>query len=141
MSTLAFLVYVSSSVELLDGPALVELLRGCRENNARLGVTGLLLYHEGNFIQVLEGEPGVVEALYAHIERDRRHRGCLILLRGPIERRIFPDWSMGFRNVAQVPEAERAAVDDFLRESRAAPSGADARKVWTLLAAFKATLR
>ncbi|MCA9738410.1 MAG: BLUF domain-containing protein, partial [Gemmatimonadetes bacterium] len=71
------------------------LLEGARATNTRLGVTGLLLFHEGSFIQVLEGPPDVVEALYARIETDPRHGGALVLSRGLVEERSFGEWRMG----------------------------------------------
>ena len=57
------LVYVSSAVRPFSKSELVELLNVTRDNNSRLGVTGMLLYRDGNFMQVLEGGEPVVRAL------------------------------------------------------------------------------
>jgi hypothetical protein len=69
------------------------------DRNSARGVTGVLLYQSGSFMQVLEGEPAIVEQIFAKIQRDPRHRDVLVLLRGNIETRNFGDWSMGFVDV------------------------------------------
>jgi len=93
------LVYVSSAVEPFSDEALKKLLAVSRRKNERRGITGLLLYSDGTFLQVLEGEPQVVETLFAKIVRDPRHRGALRLLDQPIAARTFADWSMAFKSV------------------------------------------
>ena len=57
-------VYASAAVEAFSEVQLVQLLARARTNNERLGVTGLLLYDEGSFLQVLEGDAKVIELLY-----------------------------------------------------------------------------
>jgi hypothetical protein len=59
----------------------------------------MLLFKEGNFLQVLEGEESEVMKLYETIARDPRHHGQSILDKGELEQRQFADWSMGFRNL------------------------------------------
>ncbi len=62
-----FLVYVSSATRPFSGEDLRALLATCRKNNAELGVTGMLLYKDGNFMQVLEGDEEAVRGLYEKI--------------------------------------------------------------------------
>lgn len=90
------LVYVSSATRLMTPAELRELLTVSRTNNAAAGISGMLLYKSGNFIQVLEGSKSAVESTFAKISRDTRHRGCLVLLRAQQEQRDFEEWSMGF---------------------------------------------
>ena len=71
-----YLVYISSATWLMSDEELAALLMECRTNNERLQVTGMLLYKEGNFIQVLEGEQETVEQLYIKIRADVRHTGA-----------------------------------------------------------------
>ena len=99
-STLFSLVYASSAVELFSTAELVSLLQCCRRNNTAAGVTGMLLYKAGNFMQVLEGEEETVRRLHAKILRDPRHRGVLTLTEYMIVERQFGGWSMGFRNLS-----------------------------------------
>ncbi len=97
--TLITLIYGSSAVEPFSEADLVTLLAKSRENNHRLGVTGILLYQDGNFLQVLEGEDTTVAALYQTISADPRHRGILTFMKRPIPQREFSDWEMGFVNL------------------------------------------
>jgi hypothetical protein len=92
----------------------MRLLHQCRENNRRQGITGMLLYNDGNFVQVLEGPQEAVDRLLATIKHDLRHKGVLELLRGDLAERQFPDWSMGFRDVSDLAPRDRADVSDFL---------------------------
>jgi hypothetical protein len=91
------LVYVSSAANLFSEEQLKDLLDVSRRNNSGRGVTGLLLYLGGNFIQALEGEELDVMQTHLRIARDTRHRGLITLLQGTVEKRNFPDWSMGFK--------------------------------------------
>ncbi|MQY50363.1 EAL domain-containing protein [Rhodocyclus gracilis] len=100
---LYFLVYVSEAVTPLDRAALAQLLDTSRQRNAALGVTGILLYQHGCFMQMLEGRRSVVEGLIAKIYRDPRHHTVRISARGALSRRIFPEWSMGFRDMSELP--------------------------------------
>lgn len=90
------ILYASSATRHLSAPELDALLQVCRRNNATSDVTGLLLYCDGNFIQLLEGEENAVRALYDRILRDPRHWGLFVLQEGETERREFETWSMGY---------------------------------------------
>jgi hypothetical protein len=93
------LTYVSSALEPFSPRELRDLLERCNQNNRRRDVTGMLLYKDGNFMQVLEGEQSVVLAVHEVIVRDPRHRGLITLLRGESPGRQFSDWSMGFKDL------------------------------------------
>lgn len=93
------LVYVSSSTTLLTDEDLVEILKRSQEKNKRLDITGMLLYRDGNIIQVLEGPEQAVRDLFSVIQQDPRHRGVIVLLEREIAAREFPDWTMAFRNL------------------------------------------
>lgn len=93
------LVYTSGAVNEMTEPELDALLVQSREKNARLGITGLLLYKSGLFIQVLEGSEREVRSLYATIESDVRHRGVTLIFCRPAAKREFPQWRMGFRRL------------------------------------------
>lgn len=131
------IVYVSSARKALDDEALESLLKQARALNERDGLTGVLLYHDGNFVQALEGETAPLEETFARIERDARHGGLITLHRAPIGRRSFPDWSMGFRRSPQregvtgLFALTREALDEKLG------AGVD-RGVATLLEVFAA---
>ncbi|MEO8112701.1 MAG: BLUF domain-containing protein [Ginsengibacter sp.] len=96
-----YLVYVSSATIHFSDEDLKTLLKASRENNVSLGITGMLLYADDNFIQVIEGEKDVLDTLYAKISRDNRHKSFSILIRGEIKERNFADWSMGFKKISK----------------------------------------
>lgn len=104
------LVYLSSSTGQYSPEDLKEILSVSRRNNSAINVTGLLLYHDGNIIQFLEGEEDSINSLYDRIARDVRHKGILPLLRRKIDRRDFGTWSMGFKNIA---DEEKEQLDGF----------------------------
>lgn len=79
---------------------LKAILEASRRNNKAAGVSGMLLFAEGAFIQVLEGPPAQVDETYARITSDPRHAMLLKLYDASIPARNFPEWSMGYR-VAQ----------------------------------------
>lgn len=108
------LTYVSSAVRPFSEDELGDLLARSRSNNARLGVTGMLLYKDGNFMQVLEGEEEVVRGLYAKISADPRHRGEIVLHQGSSEGRSFPEWTMGFRNLDSPEAGSTPGYSEFL---------------------------
>ena len=93
------LVYWSNATRSFTDDELFEMLSWWREKNTRLGITGLLLYREGAFIQSLEGDETTVRALYAAICKDDRHFQGVTLQATPIPKRQFPDWSMGFEKL------------------------------------------
>lgn len=111
---LCVLAYVSSAVRPFSREALVALLEASRQRNATVGITGLLLYHDGNFMQALEGPRAAVRTLFDRIERDPRHRGTLVLLDQGRTERYFPEWAMGFRDLsgADVPEGYSGLLND-----------------------------
>ncbi|OGX81938.1 hypothetical protein BEN47_04765 [Hymenobacter lapidarius] len=82
------------------------LLEQSERSNARHQITGLLLYSDGRYVQVLEGARNDVEALYARICCDPRHQQVVTVSEGPGPRRLFADWNMGFGHVA-APEVDR----------------------------------
>jgi hypothetical protein len=93
------LTYVSSALMPFSPRELRELLESCVSNNRPRDVTGMLLYKDGNFMQVLEGEEKVVRAVHTIIAGDLRHRGVTTLLQGVTPGRQFPNWSMGFKDL------------------------------------------
>jgi hypothetical protein len=103
MSDLYSLVYVSSATRYFHESEMEALLAAARTRNQSLGVSGLLLFCEGNFMQVLEGTPEAIDGVYARIAKDPRHHGLIRLVREPIAQREFAGWDMGY-NAATAPE-------------------------------------
>ena len=93
------LVYVSTATINFSQSQLLNLLSKAKGNNARTGVTGLLIHKAGRFVQVLEGEESVVRELFEVIRRDSRHQDVTLILAETIAERQFFDWSMGFHDL------------------------------------------
>lgn len=115
-----FLVYVSSATTLFSRAEIDAILAESHRNNARLGVSGILLYKDGNLMQLLEGDERVVETLYAKISRDSRHKGLIRMWDGNATERQFPDWSMAFRDLDGPDARGTPGFSEFLSS---APTG------------------
>jgi hypothetical protein len=88
------LIYVSQLVGQPDA-ALMPIHTSAVKHNTNNGVTGMLLYFKGSFMQVLEGERDAVMVTYQRVQADRRHQHCKVLVEEDIAQRHFPTWSMG----------------------------------------------
>lgn len=110
------LVYVSRSTDhRIAQTALNEMLAQAREKNERLGITGVLLYHEGEFVQLLEGETGNVRDLfYKSILRDQRHRRVFLCWEHHKQERSFSNWQMGFATKEDVLASATVSPQGFL---------------------------
>src|SRR4051794_12405386 len=93
------LVYCSTAARLFTPEGLDGLLTQSRERNARDEITGLLLYHEGGFVQALEGSESNVQTVFASIRRDPRHHSVVTILMEGVAEREFADWHMAFRRI------------------------------------------
>jgi hypothetical protein len=93
------LIYASQSVRPMSEDDLISLLTTARKNNARDLISGLLLYCNLSFLQVLEGGSLELDRVYAKIEVDSRHKGLRLLSREVIKHRKYGEWSMGFNHV------------------------------------------
>jgi hypothetical protein len=95
--SLCQIVWISEAVKNYSEDELLSLLKKSRANNMRVGVTGLLLYHQGSFMQFMEGEEDKVLAIYHNrIVPSRLHRKVTLLLKIELEERVFSNWKMGF---------------------------------------------
>jgi hypothetical protein len=81
----------------MSGAPLDALLKQSRAFNRASGVTGCLLYQDGCFMQMLEGNREVLFALYKKIKIDIRHREVTLVMEGPARYRVFMDWSLALR--------------------------------------------
>lgn len=111
MTDLHALVYVSTATRSLSEKELSHLLDRARTRNSQEGVTGVLLYAHGNFIQYLEGPASGIAAVYAVIKADSQHHGIIELMRETIQSREFSHWSMAFRNISAYGLASPPGID------------------------------
>lgn len=90
------IVYISTAIVEFGEAALLQLLKQSRGFNERAGITGVLMYGGGRFVQVLEGCPAAVRCLYARIAADPRHGRLEKLADGLVPRREYKEWYMSF---------------------------------------------
>lgn len=112
------------------------LLDVCRANNAKLGITGMLLFRGGSFFQILEGDRAVVETLYEKIRKDKRHARVTKIIQEPIEERSFAEWTMGYSKISSKELATIPGLNDFFSQGKSYLELGEGRAK-TLLAAFK----
>ena len=93
--TIAQLVYASTASS-ENRPNVEEILTASRARNDQLQVTGYLCFRNDRFLQVFEGTPARVSALYARVAADRRHSNVEILGFEKVVRRRFSTWAMGY---------------------------------------------
>jgi len=106
--------YVSTAAVDFSDEALIALLGEARSANTDRDVTGLLLYREGSFYQVLEGSEAAVMATFRDIEGDPRHKEVRVLFDGETDAREFADWQMGFLNLDGVDMDTLSGFSDFM---------------------------
>jgi len=123
------IIYASAARHKMDKAELEDILCHARRHNAPNGITGMLLYHAGSFLQILEGKAQKLDALVAKIQRDPRHNAFRLLLRAHTVEREFPEWTMGFVDTTGL----REEMDGFIAYEQAFASALDdtgaARKV------------
>jgi len=88
------LSYISAAAPRFDLTKMPELLHKSRLNNQKVGLTGMLLYANGTFLQVLEGREAAITDRFDAIEQDTRHCWIVRLRYEAIEQRVFRKWSM-----------------------------------------------
>jgi hypothetical protein len=113
------IAYVSSAIAPLAVPELESLHQQAMAWNQRQGITGVLLYSDGNFMQYIEGPAPEIDRLYERIRADARHRALIELLNEATAQRSFAQWHMG---LAQVTSSDVLALSTARwEELRAAP--------------------
>ncbi len=95
------ITYISSAVPGIDPTAVEQILASSRRRNAANHITGLLIHDGRRFLQALEGEAALVEATFARIQLDRRHRAAVILSKRDVALCEFGDWAMACHEVRQ----------------------------------------
>ena len=130
------LLYASRAVPSVDQDELVAILRKSKANNPEAGVTGVLCFSEGIFLQVLEGGRDAVNTLYNRIATDSRHTDVTLLCYEEIGERRFAGWSMGQVNMSRL---NPALLLKYSATARLDPYGVPARVSLSLLDELVAT--
>jgi hypothetical protein len=99
------LIYVSQAVAGLEYPDFIQILQKSEFNNKQVGITGMLVFGDSMFLQVLEGSRGTISQTYNRILLDKRHVNAELIDFSEIEHRNFTVWSMKLIELNNQPEA------------------------------------
>jgi hypothetical protein len=131
------LVYTSIASQKMTDDDLKDLLVRIRKKNEARQATGMLLYLDPFFMQVLEGEEAMVNKLFNLIKQDARHHNVSLIYKKPIEERYFSNWTMGFSKVSHENIAAMEGFSDFLQRPTTEFFNESPSKVDELLYKFK----
>ena len=135
------LIYTSSAVGVLRADELDRILLRAKASNAAAGITGLLLFHEGSYLQAIEGSPAGVLSLMERIRRDRRHAGLTPLESSPCQTRAFPGSPMAYVAPRNFAAAQRGEFSDFVAVVRNRSALSDTQSLaghlWSFLSSFQ----
>jgi hypothetical protein len=113
MKSLISLIYASRSTECFHEHEIPDLLQQVRIANAKQEFTGMLLYICGSFLQVLEGQPEMVDAVFSKILIDKRHTQITLIARESIPERAFEGWTMMHKTMDPVEAGELIGEADY----------------------------
>ena len=97
-------MYMSTATRYISDEELEQLLEISRKNNEQKGLTGLLIVKGRTFLQCLEGERSDVLEIYSKILNDERHTNIIDLIEEDMPNRLFPDWTMGYKNLKNMDD-------------------------------------
>jgi hypothetical protein len=129
-------IYSSASTTPFSQDDIIELLNKARANNDKLGITGMLLYDNGSFFQVLEGKASAIDSVLALIEQDERHDRVVKLIYEDIEHRDFSEWSMGYSGISREQLQKIDGLSDFF-QAETSYIDLNVGRAKNLLSAFK----
>jgi hypothetical protein len=113
MKSLVSLIYASRSAECFHEHEIPDLLQQIRIANAKQEITGMLLYISGAFLQVLEGQPEMVDAVFSRILKDDRHTQLTLIARESIPERAFEGWTMMHKTLDPIEAGELIGEVDY----------------------------
>ena len=135
MLPLVHCIYSSTATPQFRDDGLDVLLAQARTANADADITGMLLYVDRGFFQVLEGHPLRIEPLFQKIGADSRHDRVTQIIYEPIRRRTFGQWTMGYPKLENRELHAIIGSNDFF-SGRSCLDGLESGRAKKLLAAF-----
>jgi hypothetical protein len=110
------IIYLSASTKELSIEEINALLLQSRKFNAENNITGVLLYIDGDFLQVIEGSEEVTKRLFEKIKEDKRHKGIITVYNDRFLEKQFPDWSMGFGLIDYKKLEKTPGFENFVKK-------------------------
>jgi len=99
------LIYTSRATDKMTDAALLEILSRAQSKNDQRRLSGILVFHKGAFMQLLEGDEKEVKEIFAHIQQDTRHTEVTVVYAKENQARCMPAWFMGFSTSGAIIEA------------------------------------
>ena len=96
---LSHLAYISTREPNCTDQEIDKILAACKKNNPPIGITGILLYDNDQFLQYVEGDYKEINPLYDKIKKDDRHKDVIMVSMGVIADKIFPSWNMANKKI------------------------------------------
>ncbi len=117
------LLYTSNSTQETTQDILEAILKTARFNNSSENITGMLLYSEGAFVQLLEGDEYNVKNTFYKISRDPRHTNVEVIIESNASHRHFPNWQMGFKwldrsDLKRIDNHENLDIKNYFKYSQ-----------------------
>ncbi|MFV1921052.1 MAG: BLUF domain-containing protein [Methylotenera sp.] len=134
---LSLLAYTSVACHHMSHQELITLLTHCRQKNSSRNISGMLLYMDGCFFQVLEGPRAQLELLFEKISKDQRHHHVMKLIVEPITERAFENWSMGFKDITAAELASITGLTNFLNNEEKGFMGIESTRAKQLIQTFR----
>lgn len=113
MKSLITLIYASRASDPFREHEIPDLLQAVRIANAKQEITGMLLYIGGSFLQLLEGRPELVDAVFSRILKDTRHTQLTLIARESLSDRAFEGWTMMHKTLDPVEADELIGENNF----------------------------
>ncbi|MFT6501168.1 MAG: hypothetical protein ACJASQ_001280 [Crocinitomicaceae bacterium] len=127
------LVYYSEANINLTSEDLSGILKTARDFNSKNNISGCLLYHNNEFLQILEGEKEIVLELFALIKTDKRHSNIVLISTDSINEKMFSDWSMAYHEFNPNKQEEKLFRDNVVAFSDIASKPTQANELfWTM---------
>ncbi|BAO54105.1 BLUF domain-containing protein [Nonlabens marinus] len=110
------ILYISRAADQLNEIDILELLENSEYRNNKKGLNGILLYGEGSFLQVLEGEESLVKETFAKIEKDKRHDTLIVLFEEKAKEMVFRNYNSKFNLV--IDKFDWLNLNEYLKRKR-----------------------
>lgn len=108
--------YVSTSNKVLTESGINQLFDFVKLSNNRLGITGILMYSDGNFFQILEGEQVLIQDLFKKIQLDSRHYNIIKMFDHEILEPTFSNYNANFTTIYR--KSEKLELQQFLEKEK-----------------------
>lgn len=105
--------YVSSASNSLEQSEIVEILQQTEVRNNEIGIKGLLVFSDGNFFEVIEGEEKLIKELFMTIKSDSRHSNIIVIFEKYLDVELFDEEAHASGFISQNTQYRSIKVDNF----------------------------